>query len=213
MTAPIRTAIVGYGLGGETFHAPLVAATPGLALAAIVTRDDARRVRAREAYPEVKLIGDIEEMLSPTADIGLVVITTPNNTHARIARTVIDAGIACVVDKPFAATAAEAREIERLAMEKGVVVVPFHNRRWDADFLTLRKLVDDGLLGTIFRFESRFERLRATPKPRWTRPDAVRSVDLRSWPAPRRPGTRALRAGAGRVRGSGSPPPRGERGG
>lgn len=177
MSAPIRTAVVGYGLGGETFHAPLVAATPGLHLSAIVTRDDARRARAREAYPDVQLVGDVEEIFSPNANIGLIVITTPNNTHARIARATIDAGIACVVDKPFAATADEAREIDRLAKGKGVVVVPFHNRRWDADFLTLRQLVDDGLLGTVFRFESRFERLRATPKSRWTWPDAVRSAE------------------------------------
>lgn len=177
MTEPIRTAIIGYGLGGETFHAPLVAATPGLQLSAIVTRDDGRRERARAAYPDVKLVGEVEEVLSPHANIGLVVITTPNSTHARIARATIDAGIACVVDKPFAATADEAREIERLARKKGVVVVPFHNRRWDADFLTLQHLIESGKLGDVFRFESRFERLRASPKPRWTLPDARRSVE------------------------------------
>lgn len=177
MREPIRTAVVGYGLGGETFHAPLVAATAGLQLSAIVTRDDGRRERARAAYPDVKLVGDIEEVLSPSADIGLVVITTPNSTHARIARATIDAGIACVVDKPFVATADEAREIERLAAQKGVVVVPFHNRRWDADFLTLQQLIESGELGDVFRFESRFERLRASPKPRWTSPDALRSAE------------------------------------
>ena len=135
-------------------------------LAAIVTRDEARRASARAAYPDVRLVADVEEILSPNTNIGLVVITTPNSTHGRIARATIDAGIACVVDKPFAATADEARDIGRLAKDKGVVVVPFHNRRWDADFLTLRTLIDDGALGSVFRFESRFERLRATPKPR-----------------------------------------------
>src|SRR6185503_6278815 len=118
MTAPIRTAVIGYGLGGETFHAPLVAATRGLELSAIVTRDEGRRDRARAAYPDVKLVADVEEVLSPSANIGLVVITTPNSTHAPIARGTIDAGIPCVVDKPFAATADEAREIERRATEK-----------------------------------------------------------------------------------------------
>jgi len=177
VTASIRTAVIGYGLGGETFHAPLIAATPGLELSAIVTRDEGRRARARAAYPDVRLVSDVEAILNPEANMGLVVITTPNATHARIARATIDAGIACVVDKPFAATANEARAIDRLAREKGVVVVPFQNRRWDADFLTLRQLIDDGALGSVFRFESRFERLRASPKPRWTSADALRSAE------------------------------------
>ncbi len=169
----LEVGLVGYGLGGASFHAPLIAATPGLRLAAIVTRDATRRREASQRYRDARLVGAIDALWSLEPRLDLVVVTTPNDTHAPFARAALEHGAHVVVDKPFAATAAEAREIAALAARVRRLAVPFQNRRWDGDFLTVQRLRRDGAFGDILRFESRFERWRATPKPRWAAPDAV----------------------------------------
>jgi predicted dehydrogenase len=159
-SALIRVAVVGYGLAGEVFHAPLIAATHGMALRSIVTSNPERQARARERYPDARILGDIDELWQAASEHDLVVIGTPNRFHVPIALTALEAGLHVVIDKPMAPTAAEAQELVAHAEERGLVLTVFQNRRWDGDFLTLRRLLDEGALGDVVRFESRFERWR-----------------------------------------------------
>src|SRR3954451_2025567 len=153
----LNVAIVGYGLAGSVFHAPLIEATEGLDLRAVVTRDPGRREQLAREHPGVRAADRVEDVL---AEVDLVVVATPNRWHAPIARTELDAGRHVVVDKPLAVTAADAQDLVERAARAGRAVIPFHNRRWDDDFLTLRELVADGRLGRVLRFESRFDRWR-----------------------------------------------------
>ncbi|HEY0779497.1 MAG TPA: Gfo/Idh/MocA family oxidoreductase [Gemmatirosa sp.] len=165
----LRVGVVGFGLGGSVFHAPLVAATPGLELTAVVTRDPGRRAAAEAAYPGVRVVATPEALWDGggLAPVDLVVVTTPNATHLPLAEAAIAAGRHVVVDKPVAPTAAGARRLGDLARAAGVVLVPFHNRRWDGDFLTVQTLATDGALGEVHRFESRFDRWRPTARAGW----------------------------------------------
>ncbi len=153
-------ALIGYGLAGEAFHAPLIAAEPGLELAAVVTSDEQRRARAAEGHPGVELLDRAPDVWARAGDYDLVVVASPNATHVRLAREAIDAGLDVVVDKPLAASAADARALTDHAQARGRLLIPFHNRRWDGDFLTLQRLIELGALGDVARFESRFERWR-----------------------------------------------------
>ena len=170
---PIEVALLGYGLGGASFHAPLIAGTPGMRLAAIMTRDPARRRAAHERYPDAHLVESIDELWSLAPRVELVVVTTPNDTHAPLARAALEHDAHVVVDKPFATRVSDARAVGALAAARGRLAIPFQNRRWDGDFLTVQRLLREGVLGDVFRFESRFERWRATPKPRWAADDAI----------------------------------------
>ena len=165
--APVRVALIGYGLGGSAFHAPLVAATPGLELAAIVTSDAARAAAARSRYPRAPIRDRAERIWRAASDFDVAVISTPNRTHAPLAEAALQAGLHVVVDKPLAPTAAEARRLIEVARERGRLLTVYQNRRWDADFLTLSRLLADDALGTVHRFESRFERWRPELKAGW----------------------------------------------
>jgi scyllo-inositol 2-dehydrogenase (NADP+) len=171
MTSVKQVALVGYGLGGGTFHAPLLSATPGLRLAAVVTRDEGRRRAVSERYPDARVVASTDDLAALRPAIDLLVISSPSGTHARLARAGLTAGMHVVVDKPFAATAAEVREIASIADRAGRLAIPFQNRRWDGDFLTVQRLLREGAVGDVMRFESRFERWRTVPKPRWCEPD------------------------------------------
>src|SRR5215203_4059589 len=166
-TAPLRVGLVGYGLGGSTFHAPLIAATPGLELAAIATSNPERVEKARSRYPNAQVVPSPEKFWSMTPKLDLVVVSTPHETHAPLARAALAAGSHVVVDKPFAITSAEARDLAAEAKKHGKLAIPFQNRRWDNEILTLQKLIHDGTLGDIHRYESRYERWRPNPKARW----------------------------------------------
>jgi scyllo-inositol 2-dehydrogenase (NADP+) len=157
----MRVAIIGYGLAGAVFHAPLVAATGGLELATIVTSNPRRQEQARRDHPQARIAERAEEAL----DADLVVVATPNDTHAALAREALGRGAAVVVDKPLGLSAAEASE---LAAVGGPLTV-FQNRRWDSDQLTLERLMRDGELGDVLRYESRFERWRPEHRaePAW----------------------------------------------
>jgi len=168
-----RVAVIGFGLAGETFHAPLIAATPGLDVAAIVTTDPGRRASAARQYPGAQLLSNVDEIWRSAADFDLVVVASPSGTHTEHALGAIEAGLSVVVDKPFALTATDGDRMIAAANRRGVMLVPFQNRRWDGDFLTVRTLIDEGRLGTVTRFESRFERWRVVPKPRWMQPGAA----------------------------------------
>ncbi|MBP2707010.1 Gfo/Idh/MocA family oxidoreductase [Microbispora sp. RL4-1S] len=161
-TADIRVGLVGYGPAGAFFHAPLIAATPGLRLTAVVTRDPGRADAVRRDHPGTDVVAAAGDLWK-RAD--LVVIASPNRTHVPLAQEALEAGLPVVVDKPLAGTVDEARSLIRLAAGRGLMLSVFQNRRWDGDFLTLRRLLPD--LGRVHRFESRFERWRPAPKGGW----------------------------------------------
>ncbi|MFD8232736.1 Gfo/Idh/MocA family oxidoreductase [Streptomyces sp. NPDC059696] len=165
--SPLRVGLVGYGLAGSVFHAPLIAATEGLALDTVVTSNPERQQQARAEFPDVRLAATPDELFARAAELDLIVVASPNKTHVPLARTALEAGLPVVVDKPVAGTAAEARALAALAEERGLLLSVFQNRRWDNDFLTLRKLLAEGELGDVWRFESRFERWRPKPKGGW----------------------------------------------
>jgi predicted dehydrogenase len=167
VSPPIRVALLGYGLAGAVFHAPLIASVEGLELAAIVTHDEERRARARREHPNAALLGSPEEVCERVGDLDLVVVAAANRAHVPLARSSIEAGLAVVVDKPLAASAGEGRSLVRDARERDVMLTVFQNRRWDGDFLTVRGLLEEGALGEVARFESRFERWRPELSGGW----------------------------------------------
>jgi len=159
-TTPLRVGLIGYGLAGSAFHAPLVEAVPGLSLASIVTSNPERAERARSAHPGAAVLPDAAALFEASGSHDLVVVAAPNREHVPLGLAAVEAGLHLVVDKPLAATVADARRLADAAASRGVVASVFHNRRWDGDFLTLRRLVSGGALGTLLRLESRFERWR-----------------------------------------------------
>ncbi|MEV5240500.1 Gfo/Idh/MocA family oxidoreductase [Streptomyces cinnamoneus] len=165
--APLRVGLIGYGLAGSVFHAPLVAATDGLVLDTVVTANPERQEQARAEHPQVRTAGTADALLARAAELDLIVIASPNRTHVPLARAALEAGLPVVVDKPLAATAAEARSLAALADSRGLLLSAFQNRRWDNDFRTVSRLVADGAFGQVQRFESRFERWRPRPKGGW----------------------------------------------
>lgn len=164
---PVGVALVGYGYAGKTFHAPLIAAAGGLRLHAVVS-SQGEAVKAD--WPEAKVVSDLDAALADP-EVELVVIAAPNDRHAPLARQALEAGRAAVLDKPFTLTAAEARDLAALAETRGLLLSVFHNRRWDADFLTLQGLIAEGRLGRIVRFESHFDRFRPQVRDRWREAD------------------------------------------
>jgi predicted dehydrogenase len=163
----IRTAVVGYGLAGSVFHAPLLAANSSYSLDAVATSDAGRRAAASSRLPGVEVMRDGAAVLKRAADLDLVVLATPPATHHSLAKAALEAGLDVVVDKPFAVTSGQGQELIDLARQLGRVLTVFHNRRWDGDFLTLRKLLAAQSLGSVTRFESRFERWSPAISKAW----------------------------------------------
>lgn len=158
----IRTAVIGYGLGGRAFHAPLVDAVSELELAAVCT---SRAALVHERYPEVPVTSAEAAIADP--EIALIVISTPNDSHFPLAKAALEAGKHVVIDKPFANSAAEGEALIALARERGLVLSAFHNRRWDADFLTVRRLLASDRLGEIALAELRWDRYRPAVTTGW----------------------------------------------
>jgi len=152
----IDVGVVGFGLGGRAFHAPIIHAVPGLRLAAIVQRSGDS---AREFYPDAKIVRDLEELLG-IESISLIAIATPNETHFPFAKRCLEAGRHVVVDKPFTNTLAEARELVELARKQNRVLTVYQDRRFDGDFRTVRGLLAQNVLGRVVRFETTFDRCR-----------------------------------------------------
>jgi scyllo-inositol 2-dehydrogenase (NADP+) len=160
----LKGAIIGYGLAGSTFHAPLISSTPGLAVATVVTSDPDRRERALRDHPGARVISTPEELWQLADEHDFVVIAARNDAHVPLAERALGAGLPVVVDKPLAPSAAEAATLIERARERGKLLTVFQNRRWDSDQRTLRKLVAEGVLGEVLRHESRFERWRPEPR-------------------------------------------------
>lgn len=153
--APVRIGLVGYGKGGRYFHAPLIEHAEGCELAAVVVRSPQRRADLASDHPDVPAYGDLAELAE--AGVDAVTITTPLDTHVPLVREAVDRGLPVVCDKPFAADAATARETVAAAEQAGVLLSVYQNRRWDADFLTVRDVLASGDLGEVISFESRME--------------------------------------------------------
>lgn len=159
----IGVGLIGYGLGGRVFHAPFVQATDGIELRAIVSRNAAK---VHVDLPDIAVEPDVDALLART-DIDLVIVSSPDDLHAAHALAAIGAGKHVLVDKPFATSLADARAIAAAAERAGVIATAFQNRRWDADFLTVRRLVAEGRLGDIVLFESHFDRWRPQAADVW----------------------------------------------
>ena len=165
MTANV--ALLGYGLAGSTFHAPFIATTAGLRLSVVVTGDDERREQALREHTGVEVVGTADEVWERAPELDLAVIATPNESHLPLGLAALEAGLAVVVDKPLALNAEEGRALVDAAAERRLMVTALQNRRWDGDFLTVRKLLDARELGRVHRFESRFERWRPETGDGW----------------------------------------------
>ncbi|MCX2730825.1 Gfo/Idh/MocA family oxidoreductase [Saccharopolyspora sp. NFXS83] len=166
MSAALRVGLVGYGIAGAVFHAPLIASNPGLELSTVVTRNPERRKEIETRHPGTAVVDDVPAMLA-RGDLDLVVVASPNGLHVEHTTEALGAGLPVVVDKPFAPTAAAARELVAEARRRELPLTVFQNRRWDNDFRTLAGLIDAGELGRVHRFESRFERWVPRPKAGW----------------------------------------------
>jgi predicted dehydrogenase len=172
-----RVGAIGFGYAMRTFHVPLLEATNGFRLAAVAST---RAAEVRAALPDVEVAADPTALIRHPG-IDLIVIATPNETHAPLAEAALRGGKHVVVDKPFTVTAADARRLADIARERGRVLSVFHNRRWDSDFLTARAAICHGLLGRVVACESRFDRFRPEVRDRWregTAPGAGLLYDL-----------------------------------
>jgi scyllo-inositol 2-dehydrogenase (NADP+) len=160
----VRVALIGYGLAGSVFHAPLISYTEGLSLKAIVTRDPKRQAAARADFPETEIVEDSADIIQRADEYDLLVVATPNNSHAPLAMAGLKAGLNLVVDKPMGISVDECVQLVTASREQDKLLSVFQNRRWDADFLTISLLLRSRNLGPINRFESRFERWRPVPR-------------------------------------------------
>ncbi|HHR0988240.1 TPA: oxidoreductase [Klebsiella oxytoca] len=159
----INIALIGYGFVGKTFHAPLIQSIEGLNLAIVASRDEEK---VKRDLPDVTVIASPEAAIQHP-DVDLVVIASPNATHAPLARLALNSGKHVVVDKPFTLDMQEARELIALAEEKQRVLSVFHNRRWDSDYLGVKQVIEQGLIGKVKHFESHFDRFRPEVRVRW----------------------------------------------
>ena len=157
----VRVGVIGFGLAGQAFHAPVVRGVPGMELACILERHGSK---AKERYPEVRVARTLDEMLSDKT-IGLIIVATPNDSHYAYAKACLEDGRDVVVDKPFTPTMTEAEELVALASKRGCLLTVYQDRRWDGAFLTVKKLVSSGALGDVVEYEARFDRFRLESKP------------------------------------------------
>ena len=158
----IKTALLSYGMSGKVFHAPFLELHHGFELLGSWERS---KKRIQEEYPEVKSFPSLESILEDKS-IDLVIVNTPVATHFEYAKKVLLAGKHAVVEKAFTTTVAEAQELEALAKEKNLKLSVFQNRRWDSDFKTVKKIIDDGLLGEIVEAEFHFDRYNPVLSPK-----------------------------------------------
>jgi scyllo-inositol 2-dehydrogenase (NADP+) len=159
----IGVGLIGYGLGGSAFHAPAISAEPRLRLEAVVT---SRAGQVEREHPGVRVVASAGELLADPA-VELVVVAAPNAVHHDLAAAALRAGRHVVVDKPFALSVADADDLIALAAAADRRLSVFHNRRWDGDFLTVRRCAEAGVLGEIATFVSRYDRFRPAPKGGW----------------------------------------------
>ena len=164
----LRAGLIGYGLAGRVFHAPLLQAA-GIAVAQVAS---SRAEEVRRDFPEAKVVAD-PMAVATSQDVDLVVVASPNDTHHSLGMAALRAGRAVVIDKPFARTVAEAEELIATARQQKKLLSVFHNRRWDSDFLTLQASIDRGDLGEVVAYQCRFDRFRLEVLDRWREQPAL----------------------------------------
>jgi len=152
----MRIGLVGYGTGGQHFHAPFISAVPELELTGIVARSEKKRAAIEQDFPGMPVYDSLASMIE-SGTVDAVTISTPPETRRELVLEAINAGLHVVSDKPFAPNATVAQELFKAAEQKGVMLCAFHNRRFDTDVRTLRKVMDEGRLGKIWRMHSRLE--------------------------------------------------------
>lgn len=172
---PIRTALLSYGMSGEIFHGPLLAAHAGFTLASIVQRHGEK---SREHYPQSKLVRHTDDVMADDS-IELIIVNTPNETHEALVTQALEAGKHVVVEKPFTVTTAEANTLIALAKKKNRILTVFQNRRWDGDFRTVQNVIANRLVGTLVEFEAHYDRFR-------------NYIEANTWKEENRPGTGIL---------------------
>jgi predicted dehydrogenase len=155
----IRVGLIGFGMVGRVFHAPLISSVDGLELTAVVERSTDN---AAQRYLGIITYRSVDAMLAD-ASLDLFVVATPSQSHFEVASQILRAGRNVIVDKPVCTTSAEIAQLMELAAAHHALLVPFHNRRWDSDFQTIQKLLHEDLLGRLVYFESRFDRWRPNP--------------------------------------------------
>jgi predicted dehydrogenase len=163
MSDAVRFGLVGYGFGGRVFHAPLLASAANIELVGVVTKSEERRAEVAKEHPAATAFDSIADLAA--AGVQAVAISTPAATHAELALEAISHGLHLVVDKPFAMDAESAQTVVTAARDAGVLLSAYQNRRWDSDLRTVRRLMDEGQLGSVRRFESRFERWAPDRRP------------------------------------------------
>ncbi|NWJ50671.1 MAG: oxidoreductase [Bacteroidetes bacterium] len=161
MNRTIKTGIASFGMSGKVFHAPLLFNHKGFELKTIVERS---KNEASALYPTVSVIRDVDALLADD-EIELVIINTPDSSHYELALKAIHAGKNVIVEKPFTQTLEQANELIEAAKQKNVMLSVFQNRRWDADFLTIQKVIKSNLVGRLVEFESHFDRFRNFIQP------------------------------------------------
>ena len=163
----INVALIGYGMASRVFHAPFITTTPGLKLTKVFER---QRSASKEEYPRVEIVRDLEQLLKDSS-VDLVVVATPNSSHFEIAKHALEAGKNVIVEKPFTTTSAQARELTELAANNDLLLSVHKNRRWDGDFLTVQKVINAGMLGTLVEYEAHYDRFRDKPRGGWKETD------------------------------------------
>lgn len=167
----INAAVIGYGLAGRVFHAPIIDCLEGINLKTIYTTNSESKALIHERYPETQVTSDLKEIFGDET-IQLIVIAAPNTCHYSLAEEAILAGKNVVVDKPFTIASQDADKLIALAEKKNVVLSVYQNRRWDGDFRTVEKVVESGMLGTLVEFESHIDKFRNYSKNNWREEDA-----------------------------------------
>ncbi|WP_419488011.1 Gfo/Idh/MocA family oxidoreductase [Chryseobacterium bernardetii] len=172
----VKAGLCAFGMSGKVFHAPFLKDHPGFFISAVVERS---KEESKEKYPEATIYRSVEEMLQ-NADVELVIINTPVQTHYEYARKALEAGKNIIVEKPFTVNVEEAEELVKFAEEKGLFLSVYQNRRFDRDFQQVQKILSEGKLGNIKEAEIRFDRFRTTPsgKQHKENPDQTGSGSL-----------------------------------
>jgi predicted dehydrogenase len=164
MAETIQTGIASYGLSGQVFHAPFLATNPGFTIKKVWERTKSLSV---QRYPHVEIVRKYEEMLNDT-DIELIIVNTPDKTHYELCKKALEAGKHVVVEKPFTLNIREGEELIELARNKNLILSVYQNRRWDGDFLTVRKVLDQQLVGKVVEYEAHFDRFKNfVDKTKW----------------------------------------------
>jgi predicted dehydrogenase len=167
----INAAVIGYGLAGSVFHAPIINSTEGFHLKTIYTTNAERRKQINNLYPDTAVVSDVDAIFRD-GDIGLVTVATLNDCHFELAEKAILAGKNVVVDKPFTIESKDADKLIELAEKKNVMLSVFQNRRWDGDFLTVKKIVESGMLGSLVEMECHWDKFRNETKGNWREENA-----------------------------------------